>query len=628
MAAEVAYEAFRDEWLSEVLTGSPSTTEKGNRFARKLVTQWLDVGDSSDDLVYCDGAGDGGIDVAYLHRAEAGDGEGEVQGDTWYLIQSKYGSAFAGTETLLAEGQKVIDTLDGQRKSLSSVAADVLERLTQFRKQASELDRIVLVFGTVETLNEAERRVMHDLTAMGRQRLGPLFDVEAVCVETLYRKAQDDAASASVTRLTLKASLSASGPELLVGVVSLLDLYDFLKAYKTRTGDIDELYEKNVRRFLGSRGKVNKAMRSTLKETPDRFGLYNNGITVVVTDFKPGDKFVELFDPYVVNGCQTTRTIWEVFHQKLEAGGKGKDPELEDWKSRAGSGVVVTKVVKVGAAGEALLQEITRFTNSQNAVRDKDFIALQKDFRSWEKLVASKWNIFLEVQRGAWDSQRARQKQNPSGPQYKEWANAFDLLKVYASGWLGEAGTAFGKNAAFAPNGSIFKRVIDTPNEADAFGVDDLYAAYKLDRAADGYHFGRGGQPSRRQTRYLFFMVTIELLKGLLLLENRGISRGELTTALLTLFKPGNEDAASALLDAAVNVIDEYMNPGMEDSIYKEPGFNNDLNTFLKSESLGSDKTHPRYKDLTTMTRRGMTQKVGKNPSVRDVIMAAIKSAS
>ena len=83
--------------------GSPSTTELGNRFARKLLTQWLDIGEVSDDIVYCDGSGDGGIDIAYLSRSEGGDGgdSGVVEGDVWYLVQSKYGSAFQGVNTLL-----------------------------------------------------------------------------------------------------------------------------------------------------------------------------------------------------------------------------------------------------------------------------------------------------------------------------------------------------------------------------------------------------------------------------------------------------------------------------------------------------------------------------------------------
>lgn len=107
MSITVSLESFRTEWLADIATGSPSTTELGHRFARKLLAQWRDIEDFSDDLVYCDGAGDGGIDIAYLHRGESEpDGDGTVEGHTWYLLQSKYGSAFRGTLTLLEEAQR------------------------------------------------------------------------------------------------------------------------------------------------------------------------------------------------------------------------------------------------------------------------------------------------------------------------------------------------------------------------------------------------------------------------------------------------------------------------------------------------------------------------------------------
>ena len=64
-----------------------------------------------------------------------------------------------------------------------------------------------------------------------------------------------------------------------------------------------------MRRFLGNKGRINRGIEKTLRETPELFGLYNNGITIVVTDFQPhGNGTVQLIDPYVVNGCQTTRT--------------------------------------------------------------------------------------------------------------------------------------------------------------------------------------------------------------------------------------------------------------------------------------------------------------------------------
>jgi hypothetical protein len=57
-----------------------------------------------------------GIDVAYFQRRDLQEENGP-DGDSWFLVQSKYGKAFAGTDTLLVESQKLIETLDGKRKN-------------------------------------------------------------------------------------------------------------------------------------------------------------------------------------------------------------------------------------------------------------------------------------------------------------------------------------------------------------------------------------------------------------------------------------------------------------------------------------------------------------------------------
>ena len=633
---DVSFDAFRDNWLGDVKAGTPSTVELGHRFCQKLVTQWLDTDEASMDLVYCDGTGDGGIDIAFLDRGdEQGDGESEVQGHTWYLIQSKYGRAFQGTDTLLHEGQKVIDTLDGKRPKLSSLAEGLLTRVLNFRSQASEHDRIVLVFATEEPLNEAQKRVLTDLRAMGRGRIGTTFDVEAISIETVYLRLREEEAQEVGRRLTvpMKASFTRSGEDLLVGSVSLVDLYEFLKCYRNLTEDLDRLYEKNVRRFLGGRGKVNRGMQATLRDTPERFGLYNNGITIVVSNFElTRDGLVVLVEPYVVNGCQTTKTIWEVFHQRLDAGGTGTNPEMEEWRRRATSGVVVAKVVKVGSSGEALLQAITRYTNSQNAVREKDFLALTGDFRMWQQQLAGTWSLYLEIQRGGWDSQKALQKQTPQTKQFAESANAADLIKVYGSGWLGEAGTAFGKNPPFLPNGSIFKKIVNQegPVEGEPFGATDLYSAYLLQQAANGYGFGRGAEKAtRRQTRFLFYMVAVELLKDVMSRSNLPVHHRDISRALIKIHETANGGAIEALCDQALEVVDSYFTQGTEDCVFDEPEFvnrfNSDLNAFLKWEQLGkNEQSCPRFRSLLAINKAVMGKAFGGHPSARQMIVRAI----
>lgn len=629
----ITQKEFISEWLSDVRAGDPSTVELGRRFAQKLVTQWLDVSENSDDLVYCDGAGDGGIDVAFLDRSETAEGDEPAPGgDTWYLIQSKYGKAFQGTGTLLSEGQKVIDTLDGKRPKLSSLAGGLLDRIKTFQGSASERDRIVLVFATESPLSEEEKRVMGDLRAMGRERLGNLFDVESISVETIYQRTLEILEQARI-RIVLRSNLAPSGHELLVGSTPLLELYSFMKEYRSKTEDLDRLYEKNVRKFLGAKGRVNKAIQETLEKIPNRFGLFNNGITIVVEEFEIGQNGeVTLTEPFIVNGCQTTRTIWEVCHRRLEAGGTGKSETLKEWKTLAHDGVVVTKVIKVGMEGEQLLEQITRHTNTQNAIREKDFLALTSDFRAWARAMEDVRGIYLEIQRGGWDSRRALQKQKPGIKQFKEFANAFDLIKVYGAGWLGEAGLAFGKNPPFLPNGTVFKKIINLDDGAEeAFGVDDLYVAYCLQREADAFQFGRGAtESSRRQTRFLFYMVVIDLLRDVMTRLKMDIARSKITPALLRLFEHDQNGAKSALMGAAIEAIDSYLTSGTDNSLFEEPAYintmNNDLNAFMKWEKLGKNEADcPRFRQLLAVTKQAMAQKVGGQPSARERIGAVIK---
>lgn len=624
----VDFEDFLLSWKEDIVAGSPSTVELGRRFAQKLVTQWLDASESAGDLIYCDGAGDGGVDLAVLDVGSEEEPESE-SGHTWYLVQSKYGSAFSGATTLVTEGQKVIETLDGKRPRLNSLAEGLQERLSVFRAQASNNDRIVLIFATERALNETEKRALADVRAMGRERLGGFFDVEATSVETIFTRLGDEISAVDAPlAMPLRAQTVPSGSDLLVGSTRLIDLYQFLVAYRETTGDLDQIYEKNVRRFLGGRGKVNKGMQATLKDAPERFGLYNNGITIVASDWTHTEDEIALVNPYIVNGCQTSRTIWEVFHQRFSSGGTGINPEMEDWKARASDGAVVTKIVKVGASGEQLLQAITRYTNSQNAVREKDFLALTSDFRSWQTELADRYGIYLEIQRGGWDSQKALQNSNPATRQFARHVNAADLIKVFGAGWLSEAGMAFGQNPPFLPEGSVFKRIVAVPDEGDTpFGVEDLYAAYLLQEAADGFNFGRGAQTSRRQSRFLFYSVVINLLKDVMTRSEKPVANRDISDALALVLK--NDAARDALLGQAIEVIDTYFTNGNEDSVFEEPAFQNayngDLNSFLKSERFGKSMDFtPRLFTGLALTKKAMGMSHAGNPSARTTIAGAL----
>ena len=497
--SNVSFEEFFDEWCQGIDGPEVSSLEKGQRFAHKLISQWLEVSESDPDLIICDGSGDGGIDIAYLREqsvdeevedAASTEREGAVKeadkgGDTWYLVQSKYGTSFRGEGSIIEEGWKVIRSLAGQNNRLSDSAKSLLARVNEFKQIASARDRIVLVFATDRPISEADRGALDSVRSLGIEQIGGLFDVEDISVATIWERG--DGVEQPRISLPIRGNFVDPSDGLRVGTISLIDLYSFLKTYRNKTGDLDQLYEKNVRRFLGGRRKVNKAIAGTLRDEPQLFGLYNNGITIVVSDFDTNsdNKTCTLHDPYVVNGCQTTKTIWEVLQQKIDSGGTGKNEGENGWQDLAENGVVVAKIVTNQSAS---IVDITRYTNSQNAVREQDFLALREDFGRWAEGMAERYDIFLEIQRGGWESQRAKQKQYPHEKGFTENANAFELIKVYSSGWLLEPGQAFGRNAPFLPGGSVFKQL----TEIDRIDVDDLYVAYKLQKLADPIQFRQG----------------------------------------------------------------------------------------------------------------------------------------
>lgn len=123
-----------------------------------------------------------------------------------------------------------------------------------------------------------------------------------------------------------------------------------------------KLMEANVRSFLSLRGKVNRGIRDTLRNEPDRFVAYNNGLSATASTVVRNTQgnITEIHDLQIVNGGQTTASI---FYSKK------KDSHLDL------SNVMVP--VKLVVVHEDIAREIvpyiSRYTNSQNKVAETDF---------------------------------------------------------------------------------------------------------------------------------------------------------------------------------------------------------------------------------------------------------------
>jgi len=159
-----------------------------------------------------------------------------------------------------------------------------------------------------------------------------------------------------------------------LGVISgdvLADIYD---EYGAR------LLEGNVRSFLSTKVAVNKKIRGTILNSPQMFFAFNNGISatameVTVEDTKYGRLITAVKDFQIINGGQTTASVFNARH-------KDKAPLDKLY--------VQMKLTEVGGSTQEetddLIRSISRTSNSQNKVSDADFFASHPFHRRMEAI--------------------------------------------------------------------------------------------------------------------------------------------------------------------------------------------------------------------------------------------------
>ncbi len=125
------------------------------------------------------------------------------------------------------------------------------------------------------------------------------------------------------------------------------------------------LFYKNVRNPL-MRSQFNAEIEKTALEDPAYFWYYNNGITAITYLLPPirsqAEK-VNLTGLQIINGAQTVYSIYRAYKNASHTKRAQMDKEA----------LVTLRLLKSG--GKKFDLNVTRFTNSQNPVDDRDFCA-------------------------------------------------------------------------------------------------------------------------------------------------------------------------------------------------------------------------------------------------------------
>lgn len=127
------------------------------------------------------------------------------------------------------------------------------------------------------------------------------------------------------------------------------------------------VFDENVRDFIGLDGEINAEMSKTLLSPAKqkRFGILNNGITLISPDVRVAGLEIFIRDFQIVNGCQTSNILFE-HRDKLTS-----------------DATLMLKVVETSDA--EVVDDIVRSTNRQAQVADDQFLATLDSVKAVER---------------------------------------------------------------------------------------------------------------------------------------------------------------------------------------------------------------------------------------------------
>lgn len=297
-------------------------------------------------------------------------------------------------------------------------------------------------------------------------------------------------------------------------LVAMVKLSDFAK-FVLNGGNT--LFHSNIRNYLKGTN-INKGIKSTLSNEMEKFWLYNNGVTIVCDTYEDRPHEVSLKAPQIVNGCQTAKTIAEYYNQLTTR-------ELSEINKQ---GHILVKVIrtKKSATNEEkkdLRDSITRYTNSQNAVKGLDFYALDRFQRELQRKIDKFFGYYYEIQRGAFITLPAVKKLSYKGKEEFDYLlegvnskkkyvlPAKEVIQSFTAAIRQMPNIAYGRANELTPTGDRWKDIIN--DETQNLAIEHFLFPYLvLKYAKDKLKYKTGSTDFRKNSAFLFIATYYLLL--------------------------------------------------------------------------------------------------------------------
>ncbi len=457
--------------IHEHAENSKSEVEKGNNFLQWVLTRVFEAteDDAADAIV--DGANDLGID-AYLPV--------DFSDNTIRLFQSKYGTS----HSLEAIAKFKEDSKRLLGKDIAKMRPELAQLVTKIKEKNLKIKCCYITDQRVDYSDEVIE----------------ILDIDKI-IQRLWDRIKKPAAG---KKSSIKLEKMLRYDNTILGVLKLRELTEFVSKNK------DYVFESNIRQWMQFKTTVNKGLRETLQNNPGKFFFYNNGITIVVSDFEElGENIIKLYAPQIVNGAQTSNSI--VDHAK---------------RTKNMNGSMTVTIIK--ADDEQEQNNITKYRNSQNSVRGKDLVSLM-DFHKSIKSQLKNCGYFYEIQAGSFDTKTKSKQCEYEGDltynkylpdNHKKVIVAKDAIQVLVAGIEQRPTEAYSSPAQFLPRGSKYDDVFNDNLKDDYKNL--LYPYLVKEYAKKVLKYGKKGGHKTKRYATLFYVAVYFRIMYKKILETKG----------------------------------------------------------------------------------------------------------
>lgn len=319
-----------------------------------------------------DGDNDSSCDIVFDNT--------DVHGNkVFYIVQSKWNNAdnsekATDKDEILKALNDFETILRGEKKDVNDKLSTKLEELDVHLRNNGDVKFIFLSLG--KYINNADDNIKSFVNNQDRTKF-EVIDINRLKVDYIDRKYKkidptnplENYHNPEESPVTIEIERISAKSANFIKIEKPFEAYVCLLKPKT----IFELFEKfgfslfykNVRNPL-IQSQFNTEIEKTTLEEPAYFWYYNNGITAITYLLPPirsqAEK-VDLVGLQIINGAQTVYSIYRAY----KSASPTKRSQID------GEALVTLRLLKSG--GKKFDLNVTRFTNSQNPVDDRDFCA-------------------------------------------------------------------------------------------------------------------------------------------------------------------------------------------------------------------------------------------------------------